>query len=41
MAVTISADWKKKTAKEILDSALPSQLLVSEINPEFDPEEEN
>ena len=38
MAVSISSDWKKKTAEEILDSALPDELLISEINPEFEKE---
>lgn len=39
MAVTISADWKKKSAEEILKDALPSELLVTEINPKFEPED--
>ena len=40
MAVEISPEWKKQSPKEILDSALPSELLVSEINPDFEIEEE-
>ena len=41
MAVTISPDWKKcKTVEEVLHDALPSELLISQINPDLSEDDE-
>ena len=41
MVAKMDIDWKKKTPAQILESALPSELLVAEINPEFSPDEDD
>ena len=35
MSVKITGSWKKGSAQEILDDALPDQLLITEINPDL------
>jgi len=40
MAAQVSKDWKNMSSEEILKKALPTELLISEINPKFNPEED-